>query len=1260
MPRRASIDSAEAEQDDSLVVHPATQFADADVDPEAADNASETDEEGGVDSQGFWEAEAILDETRSQYLIAWKGVDGKGNRWKPTWEPKENANEQLITSWKTTGRAKRKADRKRKLEEKAAQKAAKRAAKEAGRKRLSASSTNSPSISAAPSRNVSVEVEIPVERSNTKRKMVIPSSDGPAPTRPKPLKKKARLASPAPPVKAKQQVTFDVVIDDDEEEPVVEQAQQKVDPVEEAPVASSGSSAASVIPDSQAVPVATLANAVVVRFDSAGEPSPPAAMTLQLRSHTAMHSPATSQSDLEPHTHADGDDDVPIFDPLRREDCSSSPQLITRRQFGPVPVPPISAFNVPEETVIRSSQFDPIEDPDLSPHRSPLRRQQPCRLNDGTSPRPRPAKSRLELVAADEDETPVFSFEAEVQSAVAASYVSLPLNDAPIVQAFARAGGAFRGRQVVTRPSIVKHPVGRAPSPARYAGEAPDGDGIVAAARAAVRLPSPEAEDVEMVVATQDDDLGGAAQEFFDEIFDYDQGVAMTQQAARVNGKEPAKEAAADAGEGYPPTNGGGHYQQQSYSHQPSNSASGSQQHQQQPQQQSGGSPGYVYGGPSRGAAVPGGYGYGSVPTLPGGGYPSVLAPLQGCPQQHQQPPKRELEDEAEAASKKARLDHHQQQQQQQQQQPQQQYAQSSANRQQAHTSPYPAAAHAHSPYSAMPQSLSSVPPPVASIPSPYGAYHQPQQQHPAYPQHQPSARPPALNVQSPTPSAPAPPPALASPSLARVQNADAYIAPSPQRAAQPLSSPRGAIVGSAVRSPSPLPPPAANVIASAVPAVQAAAGGSYVSRNSSPAPGGAKVDEVIALVRQSPHIVSDGTKEEIEKFLREPMAYSANPTAPLLRLEFWAFELRRHNFEGVEKIDFIILRSLEGTFQLKRAAAGNIPVEFARSLSHTSTRTRGFTPAMEAVTTLATSVPPPPPPAQMSREQLEQEVERLRSQYQVAQTELATLKPLADEVAKLKTEVQMLTKQNKSLTNSRESAQADLSYMQAQYQAASSAAVERANECRVAEAEVSRLKGVLETGVQQKALFYESQLKALKAENGRLKKERTFLKEGSQRTQERRIHEKAAMWDNHLAEMKLKEKEEARKRAGEPVEGDSDEEEMKVDQHDVSSMATVIDASTAIGPSQLPSHVAADSLGLDGPVDILEPTHPMSATPETTLSTRTSATCGFSAPSLISAVEYRCEWRVGTSESQPVQCGAARWTKEELQDHVLMEHVRM
>lgn len=406
----------------------------------------------------------------------------------------------------------------------------------------------------------------------------------------------------------------------------------------------------------------------------------------------------------------------------------------------------------------------------------------------------------------------------------------------------------------------------------------------------------------------------------------------------------------------------------------------------------------------------------------------------------------------------------------------------------------------------------------------------------------------------------------------------------------------------------------------------------------------------------------------------------AVNPNAPLLRIEFWAFELRRHTVEGVEKIDFIILRSREGTFQLKRAAADNIPVEFARSLSHTSTRTRGFTPAMEAVTTLATSVPPPPSPASMarscvrlalalkaddasatqSREQLELEVERLRSQYQAAQTELVSLKPLVDEVAKLKTEVQTLTKQNKSLTNSRESAQADLSYMQAQYQAASSAAVERANECRVAEAEASRLKGLLETGVQQKAMFYEGQIKALKAENGRLKKERTFLKEENRRTQEHRICEKAALWDNHLAEMKLKQEEEAKRRAGEPVEADSDEEEMKVDQHEAAPVASAIDLSAATDASQLPSHVAANSLGLDGPADILEPAHPMSATPEATSSSTTFATFDSPAQSLASAVEFRCEWRVGTSDSQPVQCGEARRSKDELRTHVLTEHLRM
>jgi len=85
------------------------------------------------------------------------------------------------------------------------------------------------------------------------------------------------------------------------------------------------------------------------------------------------------------------------------------------------------------------------------------------------------------------------------------------------------------------------------------------------------------------------------------------------------------------------------------------------------------------------------------------------------------------------------------------------------------------------------------------------------------------------------------------------------------------------------------------------------------------------------------------------------------------MRTEFWAFELRHVTVDAVEKVDFIILRTHQSTFQLKRAVAGKVPVEFARSLSHTLARPRGLTPAVEAVPTLATSSParpPPPPPA--------------------------------------------------------------------------------------------------------------------------------------------------------------------------------------------------------------------------------------------------------------------------------------------------------
>jgi len=38
-----------------------------------------------ADSQGFWKALEILDETSTQYRIKWAGTNEKGKPWEPTW-----------------------------------------------------------------------------------------------------------------------------------------------------------------------------------------------------------------------------------------------------------------------------------------------------------------------------------------------------------------------------------------------------------------------------------------------------------------------------------------------------------------------------------------------------------------------------------------------------------------------------------------------------------------------------------------------------------------------------------------------------------------------------------------------------------------------------------------------------------------------------------------------------------------------------------------------------------------------------------------------------------------------------------------------------------------------------------------------------------------------------------------------------------------------------------------------------------------------
>lgn len=71
-------------------------------------NARETEEaaepvqltQSSNDSEPFYEARAILKETKNKYLIDWADNPETGEKYQPTWEPKRNANKQLVEDWK--------------------------------------------------------------------------------------------------------------------------------------------------------------------------------------------------------------------------------------------------------------------------------------------------------------------------------------------------------------------------------------------------------------------------------------------------------------------------------------------------------------------------------------------------------------------------------------------------------------------------------------------------------------------------------------------------------------------------------------------------------------------------------------------------------------------------------------------------------------------------------------------------------------------------------------------------------------------------------------------------------------------------------------------------------------------------------------------------------------------------------------------------------------------------------------------------------
>ncbi|GAA5844035.1 hypothetical protein JCM11251_003005 [Rhodosporidiobolus azoricus] len=1212
--------SKEATLDDSLVVHPATQAVAQDSNDSASirEASDPSSSPAGEDSQGFWEAKEILDEAGSKYLISWKGTDENGKPWEPTWEPKANANSLLIESWRNGGRArKKKADKQRRHEEKNRGKAAKKAGKE--RKHVSRICYTPPVASERSSRDDSAEVQEP-PRKVVKRKMVL--SDSEASSQPHQLVEEHNPVEVAP----LKRVKFDVIVIEDDNQNETASPPQQVcqDKAEAVAAASSEETSGSLVPDSQCLPILLLDRREAVEDSLRGSQGHASGSTSSASSRARqiaqLNSPATSHSDLDGHS-CEGDeyDELSMFDPIF-PDRRSSPEaeaVQSFRHLRRVPVPRAAAFGLHH---LASSQLDPIENPDSSPRRSrsPFDLHYHQRSASSQLRPSRSAKKALELVTV-EDESPASSFEAEVQSSTAASYVSLPI---PAISSITHMVGGSPLRPASTRTAvsssiIAKPQPFRPPTPPAEAGISVGRAAVASVPRppAALRAASLEVVEESQVEAEQAEEF---VQEFLDNFLDF-VGGASQDMSGKVGGE------AQDAGEGGYPSGG---YNPYGAGAPPSGAGNGG------PPPGPSHIPGYIPA-PQPGA-MPLGYGY-AAPGYPGGGGfpPMHLPPTHAyTASPYPQPVKRERDYEDGGDSKKPRTD---------------QYGRP------------------------LPQAESPVPaaqPPHHAIPSPYPSAYYPPQTHVAQPppspfqthSHSPqpfppsasspytaplATRPPALNVISPSPVTTG---TAASPSLARVQNTGPVSSAPASNGHTAPSSP-----AQTTSLPTRPPSPHAASIAPSAPvnpsssAVIAFAPSTTVSRNGSPAPTAAKVDELIALVRASPYILeTDGTKVEIEKFLRDPLGYKASADAPLMGSEFWAFELRRQNQQGAEKADFVVLRSKEGNYQLKRAARDK--VEFATSLSHTASRMRGLTPAVETAGISNPAPPPPLQPSQMTRDQLEQEVERLRQANQAAETELAALRPAAAEAAKLAVDVQTLQKTNKSLQNSRDSAQSDLVYVQAQYQAASGAAVERANEARLAEEETARLRTLLDTGLQQKQQLHAAKEKQLKSEVAKLRKEMGFYKEQSRRTNEFAVREAAAKWAEHVAAMKIRTEEEARRARGEIVEEDVDTSDDEVDATvtTAASVGEVAAATAAAASSSQDFHttLARGSISMGA--------FPSSSAAEpSTLSSTSATTFGTQSTALPVASDYRCEWRVG-AESQAEVCGAVCPSKDALYEHVM------
>ncbi|KAH7054207.1 class II histone deacetylase complex subunits 2 and 3-domain-containing protein [Macrophomina phaseolina] len=69
------------------------------IDDEAAAAPAQSTQ-SAADSEPFYEARAILEERKGQYRIDWADNPETGETYEPTWEPKRNANKQLVDDWK--------------------------------------------------------------------------------------------------------------------------------------------------------------------------------------------------------------------------------------------------------------------------------------------------------------------------------------------------------------------------------------------------------------------------------------------------------------------------------------------------------------------------------------------------------------------------------------------------------------------------------------------------------------------------------------------------------------------------------------------------------------------------------------------------------------------------------------------------------------------------------------------------------------------------------------------------------------------------------------------------------------------------------------------------------------------------------------------------------------------------------------------------------------------------------------------------------